>query len=404
MKWYVCVAAAALAWTGLAAAQAPPLESMDIVTRSVPDGPIARVNGAPISATDFRDLYRGELERWAQMNAGEPVTDPVRVGIAIATMRTLIEQELLYQEATRRKITVSDQELQSAWAEEIERLRKPLARGGEPPSEEQILKDAGATREEALAGLKRLLTIDKVRGELLKEAKVSVSDAEIQKYYDEHKDRARRPEAVHLRQIFVRVTPARGDAGAANKAKAREKIDTALKRIQAGQSFEAVAKDVSEGQGKEQGGDIGTMPVDRLPPFLVEAARTLQPGQVSPVVESEYGFHLVKLVELTPGQDITLEQAKPMIERILLQDKMQEVVQKFCLPSLGDEKVVQEFLLRELEKQLAARPELLEQLRDAQQPASGAAKPTAKPPASPAPQAPAKPAPQAKPQAKPKAK
>ncbi|HOE66688.1 MAG TPA: peptidylprolyl isomerase [Candidatus Hydrogenedentes bacterium] len=362
---------ALLVFAFVAAAQAPDLASMDIVMKSVPDGPVARVNGVSIDAREFRGLYRSEIERWAQMNQQKAVPDNVRIGMAIAALRSLIMQEILRQEAAKRKVSVSEEDLQKAYAAEMDSMKKALGQDGKPLTEAEVLQRAGTTKEEALADLRKGLMIHKVREALVKEANVTVSDKDIAGFFEANKDKFPQGGGVHLKQIFIKTVPARGDAGVANRNQARDKANTAAQRIRAGQSFESVAKDVSEGQGKESGGDIGTIPLRELPPFLGEAAAKLQPGQMSDVIESDYGFHLIKLVESFPGEAPTLEKMGPAIKRELLEEKSEEIVQRFCAPIIENEGAVQEFLIPQLTRQMNARPDLLRQLEKSAQGGAG---------------------------------
>lgn len=335
-------------------AQAPNLELMDIVLKSVPDGPVAIVDGTAVSAQEFKDLYMGEVLRWAQLNPGQDVTDEVRLGIALNGLRTLIEREILYQEAQRRKMTIPETELEAKWNDELESLRKISSEdSGGNLSESEILKRAGATREEALAELRKALLIEKVREQIMKDKGVSVTDAEVKTWYDENRSQTRRPDMMHLKQIFIQGDKTRKDI---KSEASRSRADDAYKRIQSGQSFEGVAKAVSDGRYKDNGGDWGMRPVNEFPPFIVEAANKLQPGEVSKPIESEYGFHILKLIEVVAGEEVALDKAQPDIRDMLLARKGSEVIREFTSTITADPNRLQVFL--DLDRQIEASPEL----------------------------------------------
>ena len=94
---------------------APPLDKMDLVQRSIPDGPVALVDGSPVTRDDFMYLYTTQLSRLARRSRGDEIPDSVRVKIGLRCLGELIEREILFQEAERRGLTVTDAELEAAY-------------------------------------------------------------------------------------------------------------------------------------------------------------------------------------------------------------------------------------------------------------------------------------------------
>ena len=141
---------------------------------------------------------------------------------------------------------------------------------------------------------------------LLEEKEIAVTDEETAQFFEENKGAFRRPDQYHLKQVFLN---AKTDE---DKAAARGRIEKALKRVRSGESFEAVARDVSESPDSDAGGDMGLMPAAALPPFYIQAANALEPGQISDILESIWGLHFIQLVEIIPGADASLDKAKPM--------------------------------------------------------------------------------------------
>lgn len=360
---------AALGITPVVYAQAPNLELMDIVLKSVPDGPVAIVNKQAISAQEFKDLYMGEVLRWAQLNPGKPVDDQTRLGIALNGLRMLIEREVLYQEAVARKLNIPQAELEAKWQEELDALKKAASKDGNAElTEADLLKKAGATREEALAELRKALLVETVRESIMKDKGVTVTDQEVSQWYEENRDLTRRPDMMHLKQIFVQAGK---NIKEDKRAEARKKAQDAYDRIRAGQSFEGVAKAVSEGRYKDEGGDWGLLPVSEFPPFIVEAANKLKPGDVSTVIESEWGFHILKLIEVVAGEETSLDKAAPEIRRMLLAKKGSEAIHEFTSKVTANPEALQVFL--DLEKQIQARPDLQKDLSTGTPPAEAKA-------------------------------
>ncbi|HIJ74121.1 MAG TPA: hypothetical protein HPP83_08470 [Candidatus Hydrogenedentes bacterium] len=272
--------------------------------------------------------------------------------IGLRCLWSLIEREVLCQEAQRLGLTVSEDELQKGWEAELELLRKRFTRdNGATVSEQELLDKAGATRQEAREDLRKALLVAKLEAHLLEKHNVTVTDEEVREFFEANKKIARRPDQCHIKQMFFR-----GDQGSAQREAAGKKAETAMKRIRAGETFEGVTRDMSEGLFKEEGGDFGLRPVAALPPFLAEPAYELEAGQVSGVIESDLGFHIIKLVEIAPGAEIPLEKVAPGIRKSLLAEKSARLAKELFREAAEKEGAVQVFL--ELEKTLAAYPEL----------------------------------------------
>ena len=316
-----------------AAGQAPNLSDMDIVLRAVPAGPVARVNGDSIDAEEFKQLYRSELAHILSSNPNVEFSTGDRVQLGLLCLRQLIDRRILLQQAAKKSLTVSDDEIGKAYAQQVESLQKAFAgSAGRTVTEEEILTGMDTTKDALRAELKDALLVEKMRELLLKEKNVKVDESEFQAYYEKNKKQFSRPDLCHMKQIFFQAPKAdsnRKDA-AQLRQKARQKAEDALKRIQAGQSFEAVAREMSEGAFKEQGGDWGNVPAAQLPPFLLDAAYKMQPEEVSGIIESEYGCHIVKLVSITGAAEPDLAKIKPLIERQMINEKGEDVIGEFC--------------------------------------------------------------------------
>lgn len=363
------IAVALLFGASVAVAQAPNLATMDIVLKSVPDGPVAVVNGQPILSRVFKDVYMRDVLGWAQLN-GRNVPDDERLGIAINALRTLVEREVLHQEAVKRKMTVNEAELQKTWAEQLDDLKKRVSKEGDPPlTEPQILERAHTTRDEALAELRSAMLVDKVRDAIIAEKGVTISGQEISEWFDQNKNVTRRPDVVRIQQIFFKLDASRADK---QQSTAKQKATAAYDKIRSGQSFEAVAKQVSEGQYKDNGGEWPVLPVSEFPDFVQREIAKMKPGDMSEPVESDKGWHILKLVEAIPGQEGTLDNSKERIEKMLLSQKGAKAVNEFCSTVTRDPSKVRVYL--DLENQLKLRPDLLQKLgNDSQSPAAGGA-------------------------------
>ncbi|HPO12808.1 MAG TPA: peptidylprolyl isomerase [Candidatus Hydrogenedentes bacterium] len=332
-----------------ASAQAPPLEKMDLVDRLVPDGPVAFVDGSPISREDFLFLYHSQL-MMAAMQVGEKnVDDEIRVRTGARCLGELVRREILWQEAKRRNITVSEADINEEYANRLKTLQEQLKEPDkEIPTEAEILTRSGMTKAETQENVRKALMVQRAADAILKSKKVVVSDAEVNKIYQEQPELFQRPNQIHLKQIFIR---AKSPVNEKSQAAAEETAKKALARIRTGESFEAIAKALSNAPDAVNGGDLGPIPPEQLPPFYVDEAKTMKPGDISEPIRSEHGFHIIKLVAAENASTIPLEEVRDQVKEVLLEDKHETAINEFCSPIMNDAKRVRLFL--SLEKELA---------------------------------------------------
>ncbi len=158
-------------------------------------------------------------------------------------------------------------------------------------------------------------------------AQVEVKDGEVAEYYALHKDdKFTETEQVRARHILVK-TPAGGDADA--KAAARKKAEGLLAKVKAGGDFAALAKASSEDPGSAaQGGDLGLFSRGRMTPAFEEAAFALPAGGVSEVVETPFGFHVIRVEEHRSGGAKPLEAVRDEIADTLKHERALELARK----------------------------------------------------------------------------
>jgi peptidyl-prolyl cis-trans isomerase D len=158
-------------------------------------------------------------------------------------------------------------------------------------------------------------------------AQVEPKDGEIAEYYELHKeDRFTEPEQVRARHILVKV-PA--DASAEVKAAARKKAEGLLAAVKGGADFATLARKSSDDPGSAaKGGDLGLFPRGRMAPEFEAAAFALEPGGVSDVVETSFGFHVIKVEEHRPGGPKPLDQVRDEIVETLKKERAFELARQ----------------------------------------------------------------------------
>lgn len=218
-----------------------------------------------------------------------------------------IEMKILYREAQFAGMQISDEAVE----ERLDKIRRQYR-----TSEEflKLLEESGETISDVRQRMrKQIMAITmgmRKRQDFEREAVISESD--MAAYYQEHLDAFIHPERVRARRIFL---GAEGDADA--RAQVRARLDALRGEIVNGLDFAVAARMHSEGPDAAEGGNIGWVSRGDLVPVLEEAAFALEAGGLSPVIETEFGFHLMKVdVREAPGQ-ASYEEARTEIEPIL---------------------------------------------------------------------------------------
>lgn len=267
--------------------------------------PVARVNGVPLLQSEFDQRVASLLIQ----NEITPEQAPAaaRQQANRVVLDAMIAQALMYGAATIAGVVATEDEVEL----ELSFARARYASRSEFESE---LEKRGLTEEEYRTNLSRELTIQKhIESNLVRE--LTVSDEDVRVYYDTHQVEFHRPASMQLRQIVASLP--RG-ATAAERAAARAKAEQALEQVRAGQDFAAVARELSDDGTASQGGLIANLTEEELVPPLREAVKMLAVGDLSPVVESRFGFHLLRLEGRQEAQGLSFADAEEPIRQDLL--------------------------------------------------------------------------------------
>jgi peptidyl-prolyl cis-trans isomerase SurA len=233
--------------------------------------------------------------------------------LVLQTLEEAIESKILLREALLLGIQVTNEEVDAS----IEQFRREL---GSNEAFMKALQDAGETLSDFRERQrKRLLAGRMYYGKLRDlEKQVIVTEADVAQYYEERRGEFERPEEVRVRQIFL---VARSEE---DRAKAKARLELLREEIAAGADFAELAKAHSQAPGAEEGGIIGWLRRGDLVPELESAAFGLQKGEVSGVVETANGAHLLKVDERRDAGLRTLEQVRVDIEPLLRSQRAQE--------------------------------------------------------------------------------
>jgi peptidyl-prolyl cis-trans isomerase C len=191
-----------------------------------------------------------------------------------------------------------------------------------------LLKAYGTTYGEYQQNMRKRLMFEKMMEAQFAEKIPKPTDEQLKAYYDENIQQFHKPEAIHAEHILI--IPAK-DANDPNKAlvAAKTKAQGILKKIKAGGNFEELAKQYSDCPSAKQGGDLGIQPKGNLVPEFEKAAYALKPGQVSDIVQTEFGYHIIKLISHIDANTVTLEQAKDEITDSLAGKQKEKIVMDY---------------------------------------------------------------------------
>jgi peptidyl-prolyl cis-trans isomerase D len=162
------------------------------------------------------------------------------------------------------------------------------------------------------------------------EAAVHISEADLRNYYDQHRDQYRQPEQVKVSHILIK-TPVPGPDGKVDEksvAEAQQRAEDLLKQIKSGANFEDLAKKYSEDPGSaKNGGSLGWIGKGQTVPEFEKVAFSLPKGQMSGIVKSSYGFHIIRVDDKHEAELKSLEEVKGEIEPILKRQQAQQMAQ-----------------------------------------------------------------------------
>ncbi|HEY3884785.1 MAG TPA: peptidylprolyl isomerase, partial [Vicinamibacterales bacterium] len=199
---------------------------------------------------------------------------------------------------------------------------------GQFPNEDafqKALKDRGMTE----ASLRHDASVDLSVNKLMDTEVATMgapTDPEIKDFYDKNPDKFKQDEQVRASHILIRVDP---NADAATKKKAHAAIESLLKQARAGADFAKLAREHSQDGSAQQGGDLNYFSRGQMVPQFDQVAFSLKPGQISDVVTTQFGYHIIKVTDHKPARTVPLEEAKPQITQFLTEQKKQQHADTF---------------------------------------------------------------------------
>ncbi len=288
--------------------------------------PVAVVNGVEISADDFRKTVATYKESISKMYGDELWNQEVKGGVKYkdemkkAILQQMIQEQVIYQEAKKEKLEAKSEEVDK----QFKQLKESISKDKEY---EKFLKDNDIDDEFLKAQLAKDISIQNYKTNFDKNTKIS--EEEMKKYYEENKNNYIDDEVKASHILISTVDPKTNKpVSEAKKKEAKEKAEEVLKKAKSGEDFAKLAKEYSDDKGSaENGGDLGFFSKGEMVPEFEKAAFSMDKDEISDLVESQFGYHIIKVTD-KKYKEYTFDEVKDNIKQNLLYKKYTEQVDK----------------------------------------------------------------------------
>jgi peptidyl-prolyl cis-trans isomerase C len=239
----------------------------------------------------------------------------------MALLDRQVLDQLIQIQLMKAKATDADKAAGKALAEK--RFEEAKTRLGSDEALARQLKLMDTTREEVLSKWSDSATAEAV---LKRELKVTVTDDDAKKFYEDNPARFEQPEMVRASHILLVTTDPKTGTELTDEQRAakRKQMEGLLKRARAGEDFAKLAKEYSEDPGSKDKGGEYKFPRGQMMPEFETAAFSLKTNEVSEIVTTRYGFHIIKLLEKIPAQKLEFAKVASDIKEGLTQQALQK--------------------------------------------------------------------------------
>jgi peptidyl-prolyl cis-trans isomerase C len=289
------------------------------------------INGADIPESEIEKLVKQQLTMIAKQSAQMPptFTEQYAKQIREQVLEQTIRRHLLDEKVKEANIVVTDEEVMST-------VEKIAAAQREPLSLEEFKKklaEYGQSFDNVKEDIRKGLARNRFM-ETQWAGKINVTEEDARKYYQENSKQFETTEQVRASHILIKpvLTDPNVDPNAdpnEPKAEAKAKAEDLLKQIKGGADFAELAKANSNCPSAANGGDLGFFSRGDTTPEFENVVFELEIGQISNVVETEYGYHIIKVTDHKDAGTTSFEQAKEDIIKQLTQTKQSEIAEEY---------------------------------------------------------------------------
>jgi peptidyl-prolyl cis-trans isomerase C len=289
-----------------------------------PSDVVAKVNGQEIKAIELRRAQKVIMSG----QKGMQIPPERQKEFEQQSLSQLLSAELLYQAG--QKLTIKDLDKQTD-----AKLAQSRSRFGNEQDFAKAIKELEMDEKDLREYTRRDLIISNFIEQTIV-PKITVTEEESKKFYDQNPDKFNRGETVKASHILIGVDP---KASAEEKKKASEKAEKLRKDLAGGADFATLAKENSTCPSSQQGGDLGYFGKGQMVPPFEQAAFVLKPGEISDVVETQFGYHIIKVTDKKGAETVAFKEVKPRIEEFLKRQKVSAAVNDFLTEAKKTAKV-----------------------------------------------------------------
>jgi len=307
-------------------AKAAPKQELPESEPSYSNGSVAvTVNGVDITQGQLQQELKPQLDRMAAQAQKLPpqFLDSFKKRLSQQTIERMITEILLDQEVKEQRIVVAEKEIN-------EHIKEMIAKQGLSIEDfTELVKASGQDLDEVKQRLRRGLGYQEVMQRQFGD-KINITEDQAREYYSQNQTQYQKPEQVRASHILIK--PDTSDPNIdPNDAKthARATAEELLKQIKDGADFGELVKKHSDCPSSQRGGDLNFFSRDQMVPPFEKAAFALEVGQVSDVVQTQFGYHIIKLTDRKLATTLTFEQARAEILEMLNNKKQAEIAQQY---------------------------------------------------------------------------
>ena len=296
------------------------------------------INGTKIPESEIDRLIKSQLDMIAKQSSQLPPTfaEQYAKQLREQAIEQTIRRHLLDEKVKEANIVITDEEVMSTIEKIASSQKEPLSLEEFKKKMAEYGQSFDNVKEEIRKGLSRNRFMEAQWA-----GKINITEEDARKYYQENPKQFETPEQVRASHILIKpvFTDPNADPNEA-KGKARAKTEDLLKQLKDGADFAELAKANSNCPSAPRGGDLGFFPRGETTPAFEKVAFEMEIGQISDIVETEYGYHIIKVTDHKEASTTSFKQAKDGIIKQLTQKKQSEFADEYIESLKADAKIV----------------------------------------------------------------